>query len=255
MTKHHLSYCIIGLLLLWGNSYMMKAQNNPYVDDKLFHYGFSLGVAYLSYGVTEADSLVQMEKQGTVYHARTSAPGFLVTAGFVADLRLTRHLNLRFCPSFGFGMRTITYMNYSIPTEEIKGQLCLNNQPNIQTLPISIPFYLKWSAEREVNYRPYLIAGGGVTYDVQTHAEDVLSPKPFDYFVEVGLGCDFYLRWFKLCPEIKYRLGFKNVLTPIPTNIDPANNNAWAIGAPDYFYTNSLSALRNQQISFIFNFE
>ena len=89
MTKHNWSYCIIGLLLLWGNTCIVRAQNNPYVDDKLFHYGFSLGVAYLSYGVTEADSLVQMDKHGTVYHARTSTPGFLVTAGFIADLRLS----------------------------------------------------------------------------------------------------------------------------------------------------------------------
>jgi hypothetical protein len=73
--------------------------------------------------------------------------------------------------------------------------------------------------------------------------------------VEVGFGCDFYLRWFKFCPEIKYRLGFNNVLTPIPTETDPANDKAWSIGAPDYFYTNSLSRLRNQQISLVFNFE
>ena len=64
MTKHNWSYCIIALLLLWGNTCIVKAQNNPYVDDKLFHYGFSIGVAYLSYGVTEADTIINVGVSG-----------------------------------------------------------------------------------------------------------------------------------------------------------------------------------------------
>lgn len=251
MTKHNWSYCIIGLLLLWGNTCIVRAQNNPYVDDKLFHYGFSLGVAYLSYGVTEADSLVQMDKHGTVYHARTSTPGFLVTAGFIADLRLTRHLNLRFCPSFGFGMRSITYMNYSIPEEEIKGQLCLNNQPNIQTLPISIPLYLKWSAERHVNYRPYVIVGGGVEFECFRDKDKVVLHQPFDAFVSAGFGCDFYFRWFKLSPEIKYQIGFLDAHVPISDTED----HGWGISSNDYFYTNSIKRMTHQKLSIIFNFE
>ena len=255
MKRRNWSYCIIGLVLLWGNICIGKAQNNPYVDDKLFHYGFSLGVSYLTYGVTELDSITQVATQGTVYHARTSAPGIGFTIGGLIDLRLARYLNLRFCPCLSFDTRTITYLHDSIPIDEIKGVDCLNNQPTIQTIPISLPLYLKWSAAREVNYRPYLIAGGGVSYSVSFKKDVVIYPKPLDYFVEVGFGCDFYFRWFKLCPEIKYRLGFNNVLTPLPTGIDPANDKAWNPSEQDHFYTNSLSSLRNQQISLIFHFE
>lgn len=255
MKRRYWSYCIIGLLLLWGNTCIVRAQNNPYVDDKLFHYGFSLAISYLSYGITDADSLVQIDKHGTVYHARTSTPGFLATAGFVADLRLMRYLNLRCCPTFGFGQQTITYMNYSIPDDEIKGQKNTSNISTIRLLPISLPVYLKWSAEREINYRPYIIAGGGISYNLQKYKRetDVVAPKPFDYFVEVGLGCDFYMRWFKLCPEIKYRVGFNNVLT----TLDPTDEQAWSPpgGEPNYFYTNALSKLLNQQITLVFNFE
>lgn len=229
----------------------LKAQNNPYVDDKLFHFGFSLGVDFLSYGVEEADSLLQLDTHGTVYHARTSAPGIGFSVGFIADLRLSRYLNLRFCPGMHFGERTITYKNYSMTEGEIKGTNCTNNRPAVLCLPIDIPLYLKWSASREVNYRPYIIVGGGVSFDLGRSKDRVILQKITDSFVEVGIGCDLYFPWFKLAPEIRYRIGFNNVLTP---TVD-YEKEEWKLPAGDFFYTDALSRLTNQQISLIFNFE
>ena len=229
----------------------LTAQNNPYVDDKLLHFGFSLGVDFLSYGVEEADSLLQMQRHGTVYHARTTAPGVGFSVGFIADLRLARHLNLRFCPGMHFGERTITYKNYSISDYDIKGTNCTDNRPSVLCLPIDIPLYLKWSAEREVNYRPYVTLGGGVSFDLGRAKDKVLLQKTTDCFMEVGLGCDLYCRWFKLAPEIRYRIGFNNMLTPTAD----CEKEEWKLPLGDYFYTDALSKLTNQQVSLIFNFE
>lgn len=228
----------------------IKAQHNPYKDDKLLHFGFSLGVDFLSYGVEEADSLVQIEKHGSVYHARTTAPGIGFSVAFITDLRLTRHLNLRFCPGMHFGERTITYKNYSMSDAEIKGTTT-NNKPSVLCLPIELPLYLKWSAEREVNYRPFVSLGGGVSFDLGRSKDRVILQQTMDYFIEVGVGCDLYFRWFKLAPEIRYRIGFNNMLTPV----DDSDKEEWGLSAEDYFYTNALSRLTNQQISLIFNFE
>ena len=227
----------------------IKAQNNPYVDDKLVHFGFSLGVDFLSYGVEEADSLLQLERHGTVYHARTSNVGVGFSVGFISDLRLSRHLNLRFCPGMHFGERTITYMNYEI--SEIKGTNCTHNKPSVLCLPIDIPLYLKWSTEREVNYRPYVTVGGGVSFDLGRSKDKVILQKTTDYFVEVGIGCDLYFPWFKLAPEVRYRIGFNNVLTPTAD----CEKEEWKLPAGDFFYTDALSRLTNQQISLVFNFE
>ena len=241
----------VGIFALLLATMPINAQNNPYVDDKLVHFGFSLGVDFLSYGVEEADSLLQLERHGTVYHARTSAPGMGFSVGFIADLRLIRHLNLRFCPGMHFGERTITYKNYDIPDKEIKGVTCTNNKPSVLSLPIDIPLYLKWSSEREVNYRPYVTLGGGVSFDLGRSKDRVLLQKTTDYFVEVGMGCDLYFLWFKLAPEIRYRIGFNNMLTPIAD----CEKEDWKLSAGDYFYTNTLNRLTNQQISLVFNFE
>ena len=230
----------------------VKAQNNPYVDDKLIHFGFSLGMDFLSYAIQETDSVAQVGLHpDSVFHTRVSAPSMGFAVGFITDLRLTRHLNLRFCPALHFGQRTITYKSYQIADMLISGALCSNNKPSILSIPISFPLYIKWSAEREVNYRPYVIAGGGISLDVMRDKDKVILPKPLDCFVEVGFGCDFYFRWFKCCPEIRYRIGFLDVLTPV----EDREKEKWKIGKADYFYTDAISRLNNQQVSLIFNFE
>jgi len=228
---------IIFCLLL--SSLVASAQmNNPYVDDKLLHFGFSLGVNFMGYSVTDSNVPIQ----GETYHARTNSmlPGF--TVGFVSDLRLSRHLNLRFLPNLSFGQKTIEYSNES--HHPILGRDSSNT--TILNLPLALPLVLKWSAEREKNYRPYLVAGGGVAFDFARDTERMIYQQLIDYFVTFGFGCDFYMQWFKFCPEIRYQVGFKNALTPVEgRQLPPA----------DHFYTNAISRLRNQQITLIFNFE
>ena len=60
-----------------------QAQNRPYVDDKLFHFGFQLGLNFSSFSVTDSQVPVTylnengVEKTDTL-HARVSGvlPGF-----------------------------------------------------------------------------------------------------------------------------------------------------------------------------------
>ena len=82
------------------------AQNNPYVDDKIIHFGFSLGMNLMTFGVTDSEIPIA----GETYHARVSnlMPGFSV--GFISDVRICRYLNLRFCPGLSFSQRTISYV-------------------------------------------------------------------------------------------------------------------------------------------------
>jgi hypothetical protein len=222
--------------------------NRPYIDDKLIHFGFSLGMNLMSYSVVESGIPVSGNMPAPVgpftdevLHPRVSQlfPGFSV--GFITDIRLARHLNLRFTPELHFGERIINYKSES-------GNLPMVST-NVLCMPISMPLMLKWSADRESNYRPYLIAGGGVSYDVYQDKQRYVLQQPFDYFVQVGFGCDFYFSWFKLCPEIKYQLGFNNALTPLDQHkegIDPKT---------DGFYTDAIKSLRSHMVTLVFNFE
>lgn len=213
----------------------IAAQNRPYIDDKLFHFGFSLGLNFMHYTTPESDEVIDGEQYQVSVTSMT--PGFSV--GFITDLRLSRHLNLRFCPALHFGTRTLTYKPLSDPERRL--------HTDVLSLPITVPLYLKWSAEREGNYRPYLIGGGGVSFDFGTDKKKPILQKTFDYFVEVGAGCDFYFEWFKFCPQITYSIGFNNVLTPADTRPE--------LAVYDEFYTRALSKLLQRQITLTFNFE
>lgn len=250
MNKRLLTFSILSILLC-GNIRVSMAQNNPYIDDKLFHLGFFIGVDMLSYHIEENDPSTQKILASTlddiasndnkVYHPRTMAvgPGFQV--GFITDLRLHRYLNLRFTPALHFGERTIKYQENDKITAKT----------DILTIPVTIPIYLKWSAPRINNYRPYVVVGGGVEFECYRDKDKPILHKPFDAFVSGGFGCDLYFRWFKLSPEIKYQIGFLDAHTPISA----AAENGWGIGADKYFYSNAIQRMTHQKLSIIFNFE
>ena len=69
-----------------------EAMNRPYVDDKLFHMGFQLGINFASFGVTDSEipQTNPITGETETYHARVSSllPGFHV--GFITDLRLCK---------------------------------------------------------------------------------------------------------------------------------------------------------------------
>ena len=225
-----------------------QAMNRPYVDDKLFHFGFQLGMNFSSFFVTDSELELAPDplhpELTEVYHSRVSSilPGFHV--GFVTDLRLCQYLNLRFCPGMQFTSRTLTYKTESgnpVKTVDYGDKL------DILAMPVYLPLYLKWSAAREGNYRPYVIAGGGVSFNVSRDREKPVVLNLMDYFCEIGFGVDFYSSWFKFCPEITYRIGFANQLYPVEGRMELAPYNA--------FYTNSISRLTSSCICLTFNFE
>jgi len=224
------------------------AQNRPYVDDKLFHFGFQLGLNFASFSVTDSEIPISNPITGEteVYHARVSSllPGFHV--GFVTDLRLCKYLNLRFCPGMQFTSRSLSYKTESgRPVEGTPGKT--GKTVDVLAMPVYLPLYLKWSAAREGNYRPYLIGGGGASFNVSRDREKPVLLQTMDYFCEVGFGVDLYFRWFKFCPEITYRIGFANQLAP------SAGRNELA--PQDIFYTDALSRLTSHCVCLTFNFE
>lgn len=193
----------------------------------------------MSFGVTDS----QLEQNGEIYHARVSSlmPGFSVN--FITDLRLSRHLSLRFTPGMQFSSRSISYENES--GNPFPGGK--NKKTEVLAIPISVPLYLKWSAEREGNYRPYLIGGGGISYNINLDKTKPILLKGLDYFVEVGFGCDIYFQWFKWCPELTYRVGFADQLVPVEKRNELAKD--------DEFYTRAIDKLLNRAIVLTFNFE
>ena len=226
------------LSLLAATSVSVFAQQfRPYSDERPIHFGFLLGMNMMDYKVTPSEEMIE----GGVYDVRCASmmPGF--SAGFLTDFRLCKYLNLRIVPTLHFGTKTFKY-------KLLEGTTNLPSlEASVLNIPIALPVYLKWSSLRYNNFRPYVIVGGGVQFDLGADHERVVMQKRFDAFVEVGFGCDIYLELFNLSPELKFAIGFPNQITPFESRPE--------LSIPDSPYTRAIDKMTTRMISLCFNFE
>lgn len=212
-----------------------KVQNRPYIDQRKFHYGFLLGL-HMQDIELENNGFIDPET-GEQWYAEINnySPGF--TVGVLGDLRLNKYFSLRLLPSIHFGQKHAVYH------EQRSGA---DSTQVFKSTYISVPIDVKFSAPRYNNFRPYLIAGINPMVDLTARKHDALRLKPFDLYLEVGFGCDLYLPFFKLVPEIKFCFGLLNIINK--DRSDLIDNTLMK-------YTNSVNGGRSNMIVLTFNFE
>ena len=189
------------LCCLAAGAQQRKVQNRPYLDQRRLHYGFLFGfhlqdIELRNNGFIDPESGQQWYSDVDNYN-----PGFSV--GVLGELRLNTHLALRLSPTMHFGQKHVTFH------EQMSGR---DSTQNLKSSIISVPLDLKIAAPRYNNFRPYFIVGAGPQVDLTTHKHRALRMKPFDCCLEVGMGCDIYLPFFKLIPELKFCFGLADIL-------------------------------------------
>ena len=217
------------------------AQNEYYGEDNRIHFGFSLGLNSMDFGITP--SLMKTD-DGKIYQVDVSRlkPGFSV--GVIGDLQLSRYFNLRFTPTLHFAE---SELNYSyIENNKVK----VRDSVSVGSAPLCLPLYLKYSAERYGNIRPYLIGGGGVGIDLGRDKEKPVYLKPLDLYLEFGVGCEIYFWFFKLSPELKFAIGGNNLFVPLEER-----EGEGTLSDGDKVYSQALSKLTSKMITLTFNFE
>lgn len=177
-----------------------KVLNKPYADLRPWHLGFSVGLHFEDITFRH-NGFVTAEGQTWFMEQPSYSPGFCVNGLF--DLRLNSYFNLRFSPGLYFGNREIRMVDTTLGEHASQ---------NIKSTYVVLPFDIKFSSLRYYNSRPYLTAGVMPTIDVAKKSSDYLKLKPFDCYLTFGLGCDFYLPYFKFIPEIKFCLGMSDIL-------------------------------------------
>ena len=190
-----------------------KVQNKPSIDLRPMHFGIHVGLNMQDIEFNNVGPQIVTLEDGTVTQQTIVMDADKWNAGFsvgvLADLRLSNHLNLRITPTMHFGAKHLTFHNLTdldaegFPHEETQ---------DMKNTYISFPVDLKFSAQRWNNYRPYLIAGVNPMINLTGKDQDYIRLKKMDTFVEVGLGCDLYLPFFKLIPELKFCYSLTNAL-------------------------------------------
>lgn len=169
-------------------------QHKPYIDLRPMHFGISVGVNMQDIEFeTEAPIVCDADRWNT---------GFSV--GVLADMRLTNHLNLRLSPTMHFGAKHLVFRNLTNSTTD--GMVTTETQ-DLKNTYLALPVDLKFSAQRWNNIRPYMLAGVSPMVNLTNKSQEIVQLKRTDLMVEVGLGCDLYLPFFKLIPELKFCYG------------------------------------------------
>lgn len=180
-------------------------QHKPYIDLRPMHFGILVGMNLQDIEFDNAGPQTITLDDGTTTEETIVCDADRWNAGFsvgvLADLRLSGHLNLRFSPTMHFGAKHLLFRNLSQLDQDGRQH---EERQDMKNTYISFPVDLKFSAERWNNYRPYLMAGINPMINLTGKNQELLALKRTDVMVEVGLGCDLYLPFFKLIPELKF---------------------------------------------------
>lgn len=226
---------LFALCLASATAQERRVQNKPFIDERRFHYGFFVGVH---------DQSLQLENNGYIdpetgqqWVAQADQTNFGFSVGVLGEWRINRYLGLRVLPSLHFGSRHVTFRELSTGNKEYQ---------DLKSCYVGVPIDLKIAAPRFNNYRPYIIAGVAPMYDLITGKQSRIRMKPFNMMVEAGLGCDFYMPFFKFIPELKFCFGLNNILQKNRTDItDPSQ----------LIYTESLNKATAGMVVLTFYFE
>ncbi len=200
--KKNLLYIFTMLLMLplFAGAQERKVQNKPYIDYRRLHYGFFVGMHLQDMEFTNNGFVTE---NGEMWYADVAQYNPGLSVGVLADLRLGDHFSLRAIPTMHFGQNSIVFR------EQNSGE---QSRQSVKTTYISLPFHVKFAAERFNNYRPYFTAGVNPMLNLTVKKQKQLLLKKFDFMLEFGMGCDFYLPFFKLIPEVKFAFSLLDVL-------------------------------------------
>ena len=234
--------------LLTSPAQERKPQNKPYIDLRPMHFGISVGfhmqdIEFQNVGpqlVTLEDGTTTTET--VVCDQDNWNPGFSV--GVLADQRISKHLSIRLLPTMHFGAKHLTFRHLN--RTDAEGRIITATQ-DMKNTYIAFPINLKFSAERFNNYRPYIVGGINPMVNLTSKSQELVQLKKYDTMLEVGIGCDFYLPFFKLIPELKFSYSLVNSLDK-----DHANE---LTDANQRIFTNSVSSGHSKLITLTFYFE
>lgn len=201
MMKKYLLTIFCLLLAMASQAQTRKIQHRPYIDQRRFHYGFMIGFHLQDMELKNTGAIDSESGEQWYADVDNYSPGFNV--GVLGEMRLNNNFALRVTPTLYFGQKTVRFH------EQISGR---DSSQNLKDIYLSIPVAVKFTPPRFNNYRPYFLAGVSPTLDLTVKKNRALLVKPFDCYIELGMGCDFYLPYFKLIPELKFCFGLADIL-------------------------------------------
>ena len=248
MRRIYLAILLTCTMLTVASAQDRTVQNKPYTDLRKFHFGLHVGTHLQDIEFVNVGPITLSNEDGTTYQSLVTLdqdrwdPGFNV--GVLGEFRLSENFQLRIAPAMYFGTRHITFHNYNISDVE---KTPIKETQGLKTAYITSAFDIIFAGPRFNNRRPYIMAGVNPMINLSNKDNDFLKLKRYDMFLEIGIGCDFYLPFFKARPELKFMYGLTNSL-----DTDHAKH---VRDKTMLQYTNAVSKARSKMITFTLYFE
>ena len=223
-------------------------QNKPYMDLRPFHFGVLVGTHLQDLELQNVGPQFITNEDGTTVEKLVTCDqdrwdaGF--TVGVLGEARLGTYFAFRVAPAMYFGTRHLQFLNH---TDKLEDGTPITMQQEMKSVYISSACDLIFSAKRFNNHRPYIMAGVNPMMNLSGKNEDLIRLKGFDCYLELGIGCDFYLPFFKLRPELKFMYSPGNSLDK--DHVNHLKNREMIM------YTNSVSKASTKIIALTFYFE
>ncbi len=227
--------------------------NNPGSDEKLVSYGFFLGAHTASYQLRYSPEFLNPTNvaNNTIHSIYPKfTPGF--SLGFIGILRFHDQVNLIFTPKIGFYEYKVDVNYFDGTGATIPGNSTVNTLPGLgyrseelvnEATMVELPVVFKYRSMRFNNTRMYFIGGGSYLFNTKAQEEINLDPivtTKRDFTVEAGMGFEFYFKYFKFAPEIRFSHGINNLYVADKT-------------APEI--RDAISSLRRKGVTIVLNFQ
>ena len=227
--------------------------NNSGSDDKFTSYGFFLGMHTASYQLRYSPEFLNpaVPANNAIHSIFPKfTPGF--SLGFIGILRFHDQVNLIFTPKIGFYEYKVdvnyfdgasaTYPNTSnntaLPSLGYRTEELVN-----EATMVELPVVFKYRSMRFNNTRMFFVAGGSYLFNTKAQEEINIDPivtTKRDFTVEAGMGFEFYFKYFKFAPEIRFSHGINNLYVADKT-------------APEI--RDVISSLRRKGVTIVLNFQ
>lgn len=224
-------------------------------DERLMSYGFFLAAHNATYQIRYADQFLDPGNLAnnqiySIYPKYT--PGFAL--GFIGILRFHDQVNLLFTPTIGFYEYRVDFNYFSLPANQTyPGDNTNLSSTNLgyrteelvnEAAIVGLPLLFKYRSQRFNNTRMYFIGGGSYQFRTKSQDEanaiDPIVTSGRDFTIEAGMGFEFYFKFFKFAPEIRFSHGLNNLY--LPEKNDPQ-------------FKDAISSIRRKGITIYLNFQ
>ncbi|AWW31342.1 PorT family protein [Echinicola strongylocentroti] len=249
--KITLTFSLLCLCMLSGLAQDRYNPINPSgQDDQFLSYGFFLAAHTTSLRLKYSDAF--MDPENPAYANIRSiqpvfSPGF--SLGFLLKMRLHDQLTFMATPKVGF-YEFRTDVSYFAEEAGLAGDIIIpgDGEPYTETVitemtMVEMPLLFKYKSMRFDNSRMFFVAGANPMFRTKSQDEadaDQLVLKSKDVALELGVGFDFYFKFFKFSPEIRFSHGL---------------NNIYKSETSDQTFAGAISELRRKSITLYLNFQ